>query len=368
MRFVILITLIFLVVHSSLFSQKVITANSIGNFNDGVAPFLLDNKWGFFDNAGNIVIQPKLKVFVNNYGDSPRFSEGLTAIVDIETGRVGYIDKKGEIKIPAVYYSATSFNEGVAFVGRQNDYVMIDTTGKIIGQNFVAINGYYSRFSNNRACVQKGFVYGYINKNGKFVIEAKFDEADDFSEGLAAVKMDGKWGFIDTLGNVKIDFKFSNKPNSFMNGRSFIQGTNNKWGIIDTVGNLLIEPIYHQVFNYSGGYAVVSLMDEKWNLTYQIIDVNGKPVKVFGKAANSIETITILSGFSEGYAIAMKGCNKGFIDYKGKPVVGFMYRELHPMSCGMAYFEKFDEKTKKVSRGFINSTGKEVIFIEEPKF
>lgn len=368
MRVIILISLLFVGIYSSLLSQKVITANAVGTFSDDVAPFLLDNKWGFFDKAGNIVIQPKFKVFVNNYGDLPCFSEGLTSIVDVETERVGYINKKGEIKIAPVYYSATSFNEGVAFVGRQNDHVLIDTSGNIIAQNFVAINGYYSRFSNNRACVQKQFAFGYINKSGKFVIEPKFDEAEDFSDGLAAVKMNDKWGFIDTLGNVKVDFKFSNKPNSFRNGRAFVQGTNNKWGIIDTDGYLIVEPVYHQVFNFSGGYAVVSLMDDKWNLTYQIIDINGKPVKVFAKPANSSETITVLSGFSEGLAVAMKGYKKGLIDYKGNSVVGFQYRELYPMSCGMAYFEKYDDKTRKVTRGFINNSGKEVIVIEEPKF
>jgi hypothetical protein len=38
------------------------------------------------------------------------------------------------------------------------------------------------------------------------------------------------------------------------------------------------------------------------------------------------------------------------------------------MSGGMAYFEKWDEKTKKTTKGFIDKTGKEVIVIEQPKF
>ena len=33
-------------------------------------------------------------------------------------------------------------------------------------------------------------------KTGKFVINPKFDSAYGFSEGLAAVVIDGKWGYI----------------------------------------------------------------------------------------------------------------------------------------------------------------------------
>ena len=37
--------------------------------------------------------------------------------------------------------------------------------------------------------------YGYIDKTGKIVIEPRFDNAKDFSEGLAAVNIEGKWGW-----------------------------------------------------------------------------------------------------------------------------------------------------------------------------
>ena len=43
--------------------------------------------------------------------------------------------------------------------------------------------------------------HGYIDKSGKLVIEPNFDLAGDFSEGLAAVAVGDKWGFIDTTGH-----------------------------------------------------------------------------------------------------------------------------------------------------------------------
>ena len=50
--------------------------------------------------------------------------------------------------------------------------------------------------------------YGFIDKNGKVVIEPQFDGADAFSEGLARVKKDRKWGFIDKSGKVVIEPQF----------------------------------------------------------------------------------------------------------------------------------------------------------------
>ena len=51
--------------------------------------------------------------------------------------------------------------------------------------------------------------YGYLNADAsKVVIDFQYDDASSFCNGLAAVKKDGKWGYIDTEGNVVIDFLF----------------------------------------------------------------------------------------------------------------------------------------------------------------
>ncbi|EDJ0203504.1 WG repeat-containing protein, partial [Campylobacter coli] len=46
---------------------------------------------------------------------------------------------------------------------------------------------------------------GFIDKSGKIVIEPIFDDIWDFREGLAGVKLNGKWGFIDKSGKIVIE-------------------------------------------------------------------------------------------------------------------------------------------------------------------
>jgi hypothetical protein len=41
---------------------------------------------------------------------------------------------------------------------------------------------------------------GYIDRKGRFVIDAKYDEAFPFRGGIARVVLDGKIGYVDRSG------------------------------------------------------------------------------------------------------------------------------------------------------------------------
>ena len=74
-----------------------------------------------------------------------------------------------------------------------------------------------------------------------------FAKRSRFSEGLAAVKIDGKWGFIDKSGQVVIQPQFS-KPNLFAKPSYFFGGlalvwAGEKWGYIDTTGKYVWGPV-----------------------------------------------------------------------------------------------------------------------------
>jgi hypothetical protein len=47
---------------------------------------------------------------------------------------------------------------------------------------------------------RKGDKWGYCDRNKKIVIPIQYDGAMPFNEGLARVKVKGKWGYIDTKG------------------------------------------------------------------------------------------------------------------------------------------------------------------------
>lgn len=47
--------------------------------------------------------------------------------------------------------------------------------------------------------------YGYMDKEGKVVVDPQFDGADDFSEDLAVIFKDGMMGVIDRDGKIVVD-------------------------------------------------------------------------------------------------------------------------------------------------------------------
>ncbi len=76
--------------------------------------------------------------------------------------------------------------------------------------------------------------YGFIDENHKLVIPTEYEFADDFSEGLAVVRLNEKFGFIDKYGETAISFIF-NDANSFINGKAKVK--NEQEFYIDKKGN-----------------------------------------------------------------------------------------------------------------------------------
>jgi hypothetical protein len=100
---------------------------------------------------------------------------------------------------------------------------------------------------------QEGDKYGYTDNEDYEVIAAKFDNADEFFDGLAGVRIDRKWGFIDRDGNTVIAMRFD-AVSSFNSGLAAVK-VDKKWGFVDRTGKLVIAVTYDEVETFSDGLA-----------------------------------------------------------------------------------------------------------------
>ena len=83
-----------------------------------------------------------------------------------------------------------------------------------------------------------------------------YDDARPFSqEGYAAVKNNGKWGFVDIEGNLLIEYCFDDAL-SFGQHLAAVR-LDEFWGYISRYGELVIEPIFEEAKSFSGGSAPV---------------------------------------------------------------------------------------------------------------
>jgi hypothetical protein len=311
-------------------------------------PIKVKSKWGYTNVAGKLVIQAtydyaeyffegRAVVALNNqpcvineqnvriidtglYISIQRYSEGLARVTDVKLKQF-YVDLSGKVifELKGNYYDARPFKNGLAGVTRN-------------------VELHETKF--NRDIVTLGYLFGYINKNGEEVVPCKYDDADDYANGLARVKLNGKFGYIDTDGKEVIALKYKNLG-KFMEGKAVVE-VNGKYGFIDTLGNEIIKPVYDYAFDYSEGVAAV-MMEGK----YGFIDATGKLI-----INPQYQTVR---PFSDGMA-AVKIENKwGFIDATGKLV-------LRPVFDDATLFvEQRCPVLLKRKWGFIDKSGRLVI-------
>ncbi len=130
----------------------------------------------------------------------------------------GYVNTKCEWVVPGMYAEAHDFSEGLGCVKRGKLYGFVDATGKeVIPPQFDDVG--QDGFTNGLCVVSKGKkdVYFFIDLHGKKAIDADFEGAYGFHEELAAVRVKGKWGFIDKSGKFVIKPRFFS-VGSFNNG------------------------------------------------------------------------------------------------------------------------------------------------------
>jgi hypothetical protein len=103
-----------------------------------------------------------------------------------------------------LFFSTASFGQQTnlfpVYPGGKAGY--INEQGKIVIEpQFLAAY----KFSEGLAVVRIAGTYGYINESGKVVIPAEYDFALPFSEGLAIVYKEAKPFFINALGQKVFD-------------------------------------------------------------------------------------------------------------------------------------------------------------------
>lgn len=213
-------------------------------FHDGLALVDIDGKKGYIDKTGNVVIAPQ---FTYAYP----FSEGLAAATKSPSGNDGWghIDKTGRWVVEPKFQWASSFSGGFGPVNRAGNCGYVDMHGALVLQPKVSPGvtdcaTIWGDFVNGLARWKFGNKYGYIDSNGKTMIEPRYDLTFHFSEGLAAVMVGGKWGYIDTTGKVVIQPMPLMHAEDFHNGLAFVSTKDGKYGYIDKSGKYVWTPTH----------------------------------------------------------------------------------------------------------------------------
>ncbi|UZR94997.1 TIR domain-containing protein [Chondrinema litorale] len=186
-------------------------------FHDGLAVYELKGKYGFIDEEENIKIEPI-------YDGAGRFSDGLAKVR--KNGKWGYINTSGELIIDFQFDLADNFENDTARVRQFNVSYQIDR---------------FNTCLNNCEEFKEKQLIGNAAK--------KYEATGNIlSEGLLRVQKNGKWGFIDSQGNITINFKYDAAEN-FKNGNANVV-YNNQAQVINLQG-ICIENCVTELLDFS---------------------------------------------------------------------------------------------------------------------
>jgi hypothetical protein len=285
------------------------TYDDIVGFAEDRAPVRLGKQWGFLDRAGRLVIDTR-------YQAVHKFVDGLAAVSLPDRGW-GFITKDGLVAIRPGFYYTDGFSPGTGLAS---------------------------------AYVREG-AGGYINHKGQWVIKPVYKLASPFWEGLALVKDEISWHYIDLNGDNVINLEPSIVPVDLFTSL-FHQGLacviiNNQYGYINTHGKVVITPQYEDASPFSEGLAAVKL-NGKWGF------INTRGERLIPP------TFDFCCRFSEGLARVTLQGKEGFINHSGHIVIKPEYDWVSPSD--------FRNGVVEVSlgsyRGYIDKSGRRVLWYQ----
>ncbi len=315
-----------------------------------------------------------------------------------------YIDLQGKVVIPFEYDLATPFEENFALNKKNGKWGAINGDNKVLipfdydaiysegdhwkvikgtdaverlffdqdGRRYssdehakLAVKGHHLYRVQNRESPPK---YGYLDQAGKLAIPCKFDEASNFLDGLATVRKDKQWSFIDSTGKevITIDSSligiievgsFSEDLCPLRKMTIIDKKAARKYGYLDRQGQLAIPAKFDRAGIFRGGLAIVDSLNFAG---YKPGQPGGIPtlsglIDKEGKMVAGYEYKHIFPFNQEGFAevIHAKMNKRGVIGKDGKVVTGNFYDRVKCFKDGMAGAN--DTKWK-----FFDYTGNEI--------
>lgn len=316
---------------------------------------LIDGKqrFGLVDTEGRVILPFE-------YTSQDDFDQGLARVCkSTNYDAWGLIDKDGKEVVPCEFDYIYPFSEDLAaFKDKKGNYGFLDRNGKValdLGTKYSDVQ----YFSDGYAPVKKGEKWGYIDKKGKLVIPAKFDEVDDFIRGLARIYVTDAYGnrtigMINKKGKIVVPVKYTDIE--YKDGGEIKVGVTSpsfetKYGFLNKKGKMILPTKYDNVFGNYGKVSMVSRKMRDGKLKYGLASKDGK----LDKTIKYDDIYYPENGFFKT-ALRKKddSYRYGLFDSNGKEVLKCEYDAIG----AFAYNNKLAIIEKKGKKGLINHKGK----------
>lgn len=237
--------------------------NEILPFNGSFFPVAKNGFYGGIDKAGSEIIACAYDSILNTYRD---------LVVIKFKGQFGVITTSEQWKV-------LPQPNRIHIINRERYFEFADDLTFL-----KAMDGTTIYFSSNKLQLQDDYLIEYITGGGKWKINLNgqiiFRELPSVeftemifpsSEGLRGFKKNGKFGFIDDQGRLRI----ANRYEDIMPYREGLAAIKilGKWGFINKEDNIVVQPAFDEVQSFEHGFAKV-----KQSGKYGMLDREGKKI------------------------------------------------------------------------------------------
>ncbi len=276
-------------------------------FSEGIAAECLNGKWGMVDYFNNTVIPfeyEHIYTCKNNLINAKK------------NGKWGLINKSNEVVIDFIYdfIDCWTVRECLVFPAtiKNDKWGLIDRYGQtVLDFNYneiVCISDDESNFGKYYKIRQDDKYAIYSAAEQCFLSGLVYDEVGMYSEGYISVKEKNKCGLVDLSQNYIVPPEYDYIREVFFEGLMLVM-KDGKYGAINSAGDLVIPCYYRILNNCSEGL----LCATNYNNDTGFIDKENDIIIPFGKFINKS------FGFSDGYAVVSdKEQGDVYIDKTGK--------------------------------------------------
>lgn len=198
------------------------------NADNGII-YTKSGKYGVMKTSGEVVIAP-------DYEELKEAKSGL--FIAKQNGKYGIIDLQKNTKVEPNYISLSYNEKADLYIAEKEDY-----SNDIIDNAFaIRQSGILIDLDDEKGYIELKQEEEYKYYNFKF--EEKNITEIQTSNTLFKSKKDGKYGFVNKEGKVVVDYQYDDVTEQNTYGYAGIK-KDGKWGAIDSIGNVVQEPTYN---------------------------------------------------------------------------------------------------------------------------
>ena len=265
-------------------------------------------QWGLIDQQGREVYRTHHQLINNGSSLWERSDNGL----------YGLVSYTGRRLLETRYDTVSALQEGKVYTyRREGKFGILSWDGRVL----LDLNNGFEELhpmSNGFLGVRINGKYGFVDDWGRLRIANRYDSVTHFSSNMAAVKMLGHWGYIDKSEHLIVQPRFD-CAYPFRGAAAMVK-KDGKFGLVNTEGRTVVPPVYDRIEITEGGRYLLYLNDPKRGMLMGLVSDAGEPL-----VHPKYESVRDLNN---GFVIVGRRGKYGLLTTEGRPTIPMIHSRL----------------------------------------